>query len=69
MSFAIEAAAARGGAMDGYPKLRGFLDRIHARPAGRATAAAETGATVGAAIGMTQRTLPRRKRNRGAAGI
>jgi glutathione S-transferase len=33
MSFPIEAAAARGGAMDGHPRLRGFLDRIHARPA------------------------------------
>lgn len=33
MSFPVEAAAARGGAMDGYPKLKGFLARIHARPA------------------------------------
>lgn len=33
MSFPVEAAAARGGSMDGYPKLREFLDRIHARPA------------------------------------
>ncbi|HEY9108052.1 MAG TPA: glutathione S-transferase [Roseateles sp.] len=33
MSFPIEAAAARGGAMDGQPRLRDFLDRIHARPA------------------------------------
>jgi len=33
MSFPIEAAAARGGAMDSHPKLRQFLDRIHARPA------------------------------------
>lgn len=32
MSFAVEAAAARGG-MDAYPKLKAFLDRIHARPA------------------------------------
>ena len=32
MSFAVEAAAARGG-MEGYPKLKDFLDRIHARPA------------------------------------
>jgi len=32
MSFPVEAAAARGG-MDGYPKLKAFLDRIHARPA------------------------------------
>lgn len=33
MSFPLEAAAARGGAMDGYPKIKAFLDRIHARPA------------------------------------
>ena len=33
MSFPIEAAAARGGDMGGYPRLREFLDRIHARPA------------------------------------
>ncbi|MFT7776116.1 glutathione S-transferase family protein [Roseateles sp.] len=33
MSFPLEAAAARGGSMDGYPKLHEFLDRIHARPA------------------------------------
>ncbi|HEY1131511.1 MAG TPA: glutathione S-transferase [Roseateles sp.] len=33
MSFPIEAAAARGGAMDSHPQLRQFLDRIHARPA------------------------------------
>lgn len=32
MSFPVEAAAARGG-MDGYPKLKAFLDHIHARPA------------------------------------
>ncbi|MDR7298823.1 glutathione S-transferase [Pelomonas aquatica] len=32
MSFPIEAAAARGG-FDGYPKLKDFLARIHARPA------------------------------------
>lgn len=32
MSFPIEAAAARGG-MDGYAKLKDFLDRIHKRPA------------------------------------
>ena len=37
MSFPVEAAAARGGlgATDGgaHPKLRAFLERIHARPA------------------------------------
>ena len=33
MSFPLEAAAARGGAMDGYPKIKDFLARIHARPA------------------------------------
>ena len=33
MSFPLEAAAARGGAMDGYPKIKAFLERIHARPA------------------------------------
>jgi glutathione S-transferase len=33
MSFAAEAWAARSGSMDAYPKLRAFLDRIHARPA------------------------------------
>jgi len=33
MSFPIEAAAVRGGDMDGYPKLKDFLARIHARPA------------------------------------
>ncbi len=32
MSFPVEAAAARNG-MDGVPKLRNFLARIHARPA------------------------------------
>jgi len=32
MSFPIEAAAARAG-LDGHPNLRGFLERIHARPA------------------------------------
>ncbi|RZJ10434.1 MAG: glutathione S-transferase [Rubrivivax sp.] len=32
MSFPVEAAAARNG-MEGFPKLRGFLERIHARPA------------------------------------
>jgi glutathione S-transferase len=32
MSFPVEAAAARGG-FDGYPRLKDFLARIHARPA------------------------------------
>lgn len=37
MSFALEAAASRGGLGSQYPKLSGFLERIHARPAyGRA---------------------------------
>jgi len=35
MSFPVEAAAARGGAMGAYPKLGEFLTRIHARPAYR----------------------------------
>lgn len=33
MSFPVEAAAARGGAMGAFPKLGEFLNRIHARPA------------------------------------
>lgn len=33
MSFPLEAAAARGGLDTRYPKLKAFLDRIHARPA------------------------------------
>jgi glutathione S-transferase len=33
MSFAAEAWAARGGAMEKYPKVQDFLSRIHARPA------------------------------------
>jgi glutathione S-transferase len=33
MSFPLEAAAARGGLGAGRPRLTGFLDRIHARPA------------------------------------
>jgi len=33
MSFPLEAAAARGGLDERYPKLKSFLDRIHARPA------------------------------------
>lgn len=37
MSFALEAAASRGGLGAQYPQLSGFLQRIHARPAyGRA---------------------------------
>ncbi len=35
MSFPLEAAAARGGSLDGYPKIKAFLERIHARPAYR----------------------------------
>jgi glutathione S-transferase len=33
MSFPLEAAAARGGLDTRFPKLKAFLDRIHARPA------------------------------------
>jgi glutathione S-transferase len=33
MSFPLEAAAARGGLDAGRPKLAGFLERVHARPA------------------------------------
>lgn len=33
MSFPLEAAASRGGLDARYPKLTGFLQRIHARPA------------------------------------
>ncbi|MBI2752967.1 MAG: glutathione S-transferase [Betaproteobacteria bacterium] len=33
MSFPLEAAAARGGLGSSRPKLMGFLERIHARPA------------------------------------
>lgn len=33
MSFPLEAAASRGADMAAYPKIRSFLDRIHARPA------------------------------------
>jgi glutathione S-transferase len=33
MSFPLEAAAARGGLDERFPKLKSFLDRIHARPA------------------------------------
>lgn len=35
MSFPAEAAAARGGALEQQPRLKGFLERIHARPAYR----------------------------------
>jgi glutathione S-transferase len=35
MSFVLEAAASRGGVGDEHPKLKQFLDRIHARPAYR----------------------------------
>ena len=33
MSFPIEAAAVRTDLSSGYPKLRAFVDRVHARPA------------------------------------
>jgi glutathione S-transferase len=33
MSYPLEAAATRAGLGDRFPKLQGFLDRIHARPA------------------------------------
>ena len=33
MSFPLEAAAARAGLDQGYPRAMAFLDRIHARPA------------------------------------
>jgi glutathione S-transferase len=35
MSFPIEAAAGRGGALVGRPRLKAFLEKIHARPAYR----------------------------------
>ena len=35
MSFPLEAATARGGLEQGYPKAMAFLERIHARPAYR----------------------------------
>ncbi len=35
MSFPLEAAAVRGGAMTQYPRSAAFLERIHARPAYR----------------------------------
>ncbi|CAD0327069.1 glutathione S-transferase [Xanthomonas hortorum] len=33
MSFPVQAAAARGGGFENYPRLRAFLERIEARPA------------------------------------
>jgi glutathione S-transferase len=33
MSFPLEVAASRVGLGDGHPKIKAFLDRIHARPA------------------------------------
>ena len=33
MSFPVEAGAARGGGADGRPRIKAFLERIHARPA------------------------------------
>jgi glutathione S-transferase len=36
MSFPIEAAADRGGALVGRPRLKAFLEKIHARPAYKA---------------------------------
>ena len=35
MSFPVEAAADRAGALDGRPRLAAFLEKIHARPAYR----------------------------------
>jgi glutathione S-transferase len=35
MSFPLEAGASRGGALDGRPKVKAFLEKIHARPAYR----------------------------------
>lgn len=32
MSFPVQAAAARGGGLEAYPKLRSFIERIEARP-------------------------------------
>jgi glutathione S-transferase len=36
MSFPLEAGAARAGALEGRPRLKAFVERIHARPAFRA---------------------------------
>jgi glutathione S-transferase len=33
MSFPVEAGASRGGATEGRPRVKAFLDKIHARPA------------------------------------
>lgn len=33
MSFPVQAAAARGGGLEKYPRLHAFLERIQARPA------------------------------------
>lgn len=35
MSFPLEAAVARGGLGDGYPRIRAFVARVHERPAYR----------------------------------
>ena len=35
MSFPVEAGAARGGALEGRPRLKAFLEKVHARPAYR----------------------------------
>ena len=35
MSFPLEAAAARGAIGDDRPNIRGFVERVHARPAYR----------------------------------
>jgi glutathione S-transferase len=32
MSFPVQAAAARGGGLDGHPRLKAFLQRVEARP-------------------------------------
>jgi glutathione S-transferase len=36
MSFPLEAGAQRGGAFEGRPRLKAFIERIHARPAYKA---------------------------------
>jgi glutathione S-transferase len=35
MSFPLEAGASRGGALEGRPRVKAFLEKIHARPAYR----------------------------------
>jgi glutathione S-transferase len=35
MSFPLESGAQRAGAFEGRPRLKAFVDRIHARPAYR----------------------------------